>query len=187
MEEFSANFQKSCPFRIDHKPDLNNLIYGSIYKGHIPRYRCRFTTCLGDNTLYIKKRDKPRLFDEGRYHNKHYRKLSRTWKIMQISKLTRKNAPADFQNDYIPISDEIKNTDVKTEFNPLGIYDAATTSYVSGVDKKVQEKNIDECYEDQGILLVRQNVAEYNRYLKVNLQPNQYILINQEFELKFII
>ncbi len=172
-------------FRKDRKPDLNNIIYGCIYKMNVAKYRTVSNIVLGLKPgHYIilsekyKSKDK---FREPRYYGKENRLTkAQERSVIDMSKPVLEQKREKFGiivgnviEEYIPISKTVRKLDgEKTDYNPLGIYDSSTELYVQGKGKMALQEETDEgdIYRDTPEKLIQNKTAEYNSYLHEN--PN---------------
>ena len=132
LEEFSSSFSET--YRIDKKPDVNGYACGRPNPDHVPNYRRYTYNVLGytgkeklfDNVKKKKRRDKFIPGTANRYFSKE------NVLILSQSSTSIKSASENLKGDYIAFSvDEDDKPDLVN--NPIGVYDVATTKYISGL------------------------------------------------------
>jgi hypothetical protein len=127
-------------FRVDRKPDHNNAEYESIYKMNVAKYKCP-KYCLGQSSreFFMSKSDKKAISKQmpERYFSKDKLKLIYDDEHVLDLKINKgaKNSEK-FSESKSETSDFLEMTRtkmVKSEYNPLGVYDQKTTLYIQGI------------------------------------------------------
>lgn len=155
-------------YRLDRKSDKNTWHYGSLYIGHVAKYRDNVEYCVGmieDNKVRMKESRHQKKSDFHRYCSKEGRSIwnsVRSQKILpNVSALRIKSSLEKIEViSFKEKSGFDKSTDIRDR-----LLDSATASYIKG--KGV--KNIDDDVEmvEENVFWY-QTVAEYNRKTREN-------------------
>ncbi len=167
-------------FRIDRKPDPNNLAYQSIYKMHIPKYFHTFNFAFGvpgNRAFQLGKRKQnkgPQRYFKGA---KKFVGDAQTDEIFvemtpekQSGFLKNSVKTEEFMSVTSHSGDNSEPSSEQNErrvYNPLGIYDTATALYVQGKDSKqeVEKKTNTGSAEYERI---QRKTADFNKHLRDN-------------------
>ena len=128
-------------FRLDRKRDVDNLTYGSLYKMHIARHKTHFWNCLGQppNKVIILDKERQRKEKRKRKESRYFGKENTMYVQSVALRISRENTDEaglllSLNESFIPVPTDSELVDkCKSEENPLGIYDAETERYLTGV------------------------------------------------------
>ncbi|XP_013400214.1 protein NRDE2 homolog [Lingula anatina] len=173
-------------FRVDRKPDRNNIMYGSIYKQHIARSRSKTGIfCLGLNKnqtfLWDSKSSESRKHKDNRYFSNRKTLKDEEQPAIDLSKPKLKSgADKPFcveSAETLPyLSVEVSPVEIlcgDKEYNPLGVYDESTALWAQGkglgktedlTPVTVQEDTLVETHEQY----IQRRTAEYNKHTREN-------------------
>ncbi len=189
-------------FRIDRKPDLYNIPYQSIYKPHIAKYHRVGNSVLGLDHKQVIFMDKVVRKHHGfkrseRYYGKENRKKKKDISeedgiVIDMSSHSTKNSSrfshSSFETtSFIPVHNEESKGESITRrnmvtpnnpsdpftYNPLGVYDKATSLYIQGktMDKSgenSQDQNNVPLLKETELERVQRRTAGYNKHLREN-------------------
>ncbi len=188
-------------FRLDREPDLNNITYQSVYKLHIAKYHRVGSSVLGmSNSQAISYAQAKHKRHGYKRSDRYYRKDNRKKKkdnlddddiVIDMSSHSAKT-PSRFNQQsvettyFIPVESEdrkersvpSRNTAERNDpsdpltYNPLGVYDKATSLYIQG---KTLDKSGEHSENQSNVVLkepelhrVQRRTAEYNKHLREN-------------------
>lgn len=155
-------------FRIDRKSDQNNLIYSSLYKLHIGKYKSLGYSCLGlPNERIIVRETKPGKHIPARYYSKDVRKLVTFDSCPPIAKTVSCTFPGSDVDVYLPLSKT--HTDVHHLNDAISgrskILDKSTTLYLEGKGIPQQKPDSEINPPDRKNQANTEKVAYYNKTL----------------------
>ena len=167
-------------FREDHKADPSNWQFGELYKMHIAKYFTVVRNVLGSSLVLGSKK---KLKSSGKAPVRYYGKNTRLPKdsskdlvvdLSQFVKAKEKPVSKSWGENFIEIkSNESEQTGPSAEsnkaYNPLGIYDKATESYLKGkMAEAASEKQDQSESMTSAWLKLQQKVSYYNKHLHEN-------------------
>ncbi|XP_066279089.1 nuclear exosome regulator NRDE2-like [Branchiostoma lanceolatum] len=184
-----AGLRPECAFRVDKKPDKENLVYGSLYRLQLANYRRFGQSCLGlgkrEGIRWSEKSSKggkkrKRGYDSRYYSEKEVAKvLNNKVTRVEIIRTGKEKPPLEVQSShYIPLdrlSGGVKGSSLEIKGQP--VYTTPTQVYIQGHTsvnetpvKQQEQGHVDE--EQMEGETSEENItrltAEYNRTLREN-------------------
>lgn len=162
-----ADIAPDHAFKLDKKPDTNSWCYGSLYSGHVAKYKPACNQCAGSagnqivNLIDRDKKKKEKIISD-RYYSKENRRII---KQPPVDVICSSKQEFNIQNDipvYIPVDDlneivtAVENKDARQK-----ILDESTSLYVLGKGKQTDEELVEATPDP-----VRLKVADYNKRLR---------------------
>lgn len=170
-----ADIAPDHAFKLDKKPDPNSWTYGSLYSGHLAKYKTACNQCAGlagNQFVYMIDRDKKKKEKvvSDRYYSKESRRV-----IQQPPTKVILSSKQDYSEEtdipvFIPVQDINQNT-ADTGYKDVRqkMLDDSTSLYILGKSKQGGEET-----EEVPADPLRQKVADYNKRLRES--PNDVTL-----------